>query len=152
MNIFGKRENEAAALFVLRWTARILSIGVVFLVTLFAFGNDGVTSGPIRDHEYIGLFFFPVGIILGFIIGWTHEMLGGIISTASLACFYLVYELAIMGSVPRGPWFAVFNIPGFLFLSYGLIVIWRHNDHRPHGVKSAAVWASLNRINKEGRG
>lgn len=132
MNIFGKRENEAAALFALRRTARILSIGVVFLVALFAFGNDGVASGPIRDHEYIGLFFFPVGIILGIIIGWKNELLGGVISTASLACFYLVYELAIMGRIPRGPWFVVFNIPGFLFLAYGLALILRHNDDQHH--------------------
>ena len=63
--IFGKREREDTALFLLRWTARILSLAILFLFVLFAFGDDGVTGG-ITGTEFVGLLFFPLGIAIGF--------------------------------------------------------------------------------------
>lgn len=120
--IFGKREDEDTALFFVRWTARSLSLAIILLLTLFLFGEDGITSGAgVRGYEYIGLLFFPVGVAVGFIFGWKNELLGGVISIASLACFYFVYGLALTGKMPRGVWFVIFTIPGFLFLAYGLL-------------------------------
>lgn len=120
--IFDKREDEELPLLVIRWVARIMSLAILFLLGLFAFGQDGVTSGAgIRGHEYVGFLFFPVGVAIGFLIGWKNELLGGLTSVASLTCFYLVYELAVLGQMPRGRWFVLFTLPGFLFLAYGLL-------------------------------
>jgi len=120
MNIFGKREDEALPMYLVRWTARILSLGILFLLILFMFGVDGI-NGKVTTSEWTGLAFFPIGIAVGFLIGWKYELLGGIISVTSLACFYLIYGLRITGQLPRGAWFAAFTFPGFLFLVYGLL-------------------------------
>lgn len=119
--IFGKRDDEDTALFVLRWTARLLGIAIIFLLSLFLFGEDGITLG-MTATEWTGLTFFPLGVAIGFVIGWKNELLGGLISVGSLMCFYLVFGLAMTGHLPRGVWFAMFTLPGFLFLAYGL---WR---------------------------
>ena len=122
MNIFGKREDEGIVLYLVRWIARVLSLAILFLLMLFMFGNDGVT-GSVRptSTEWAGLVFFPIGVALGFLIGWKNELLGGIISVGSLACFYLIYGLGLTGHLPGGVWFVGFTLPGFLFLAYGLL-------------------------------
>lgn len=117
--IFGKREDEEMGLFLVRWTARIMSIAIIMLLALFVFGEDGITTN-MTATEWTGIVFFPFGVVAGFIIGWKNELAGGLVSVASLACFYLVYGLAVSGKLPRGIWFAAFSIPGFLFLGYGL--------------------------------
>lgn len=121
MNIFGKREHEGMVMYFVRWTARVMSLAILFLLMLFMFETDGAT-GSVRPTatEWAGLTFFPLGTCLGFIIGWKNELLGGIVSVASLAFFYLVYGLGLTGHFPDGVWFAVFTLPGFLFLAYGL--------------------------------
>lgn len=116
--IFGKRENEDTALFLVRWTARILSLAILFVFALFVFGDDGVTTAITRT-ELVGLLFFPGGVAIGSLLGWRNELLGGLVSALSLAGFYLVFGLALTGRMPSGPYFLIFSIPGFLFLAYG---------------------------------
>lgn len=38
-------------------------------------------------------------------------------------------EVMINGSWPKGPWFAVFAIPGALFLLYGILAIVRNSEY-----------------------
>lgn len=111
---------EVTILFVLRWTARILSLATVLLLILFYLG-EGLNFGNIELREYIGLLFFPVGLVVGFAVGWHKELLGGIISSTSIAGFYLIYGVLLNGSIMQGSAFLVFAIPGFLFLLYGLV-------------------------------
>jgi hypothetical protein len=120
MNIFGKREDEEVPLCLIRWIARVTSLGILFLLVLFMFGSDGITRN-MTAAEWTGLAFFPIGVAIGFLIGWKNELLGGVISVGSLASFYFIYGLAVTGQLPRGIWFAVFTVPGFLFLAYGLL-------------------------------
>jgi hypothetical protein len=122
--MFGKRDEEDTALFILRWTARVLSIGIIFLLSLFVFGKDGITL-DMTGTEWTGVAFFPLGVAVGFLVGWKNELLGGVVSFASLACFYFVFGLVMTGRLPRGAWFAIFTLPGFLFLAYGVIRIFR---------------------------
>src|SRR5436190_6169844 len=89
---------------------------------LFAFGGHGITQ-IISSTALVGLVFFPAGVALGFMLGWMNELFGGLVSVASLACFYLVYGLALTGHVPQGAWFAIFTTPGFLFFIYGALRI-----------------------------
>jgi hypothetical protein len=127
--MFGKRDDEDAALFLIRWTARVLSLAIIFLLSLFLFGNDGITL-EMTATEWTGLAFFPLGVAVGFLIGWKNELIGGLVSVASLAGFYFVFGLAMTGRLPRGGWFAIFTLPGFLFLAYGLL---RLRVFRGHG-------------------
>jgi hypothetical protein len=132
--IFRRREDEDLAVFLVRWIARVSSVAVFVLLMLFAFGEDGVTGGVTSD-EAVGLLFFPAGVALGFLLGWKNELVGGLVSAASLACFYLVYGLAFTGHAPRGVWFAIFTTPGFLFLTYGVTRLLRSKAIRPTSMK-----------------
>lgn len=118
--MFTKRENEETALFVIRWAARLLGLMVLFLLFLFYMSEGGPTS-DVTWHELVGLIFFPVGLGLGFIVGWKHELAGGLISVLSVAGFYVIYGLLLSGSIRQGWWFLVFALPGFLYLLYGLL-------------------------------
>jgi len=69
--------------------------------------------------------FFPVGVCLGMILAWRWEGLGGRVSVASLAAFYLVRRLSSPG-FPRGFAFSALAAPGFLFL-----LCWRLTRPRP---------------------
>jgi hypothetical protein len=120
MNIFGKRDDEGLGMYLVRWIARVLSLSILFLLMLFAFGEDGVNR-QVTAVEWTGLAFFPIGVALGFLIGWKNELVGGAISVTSLVCFYLIYGIGLTGRLPRGAWFALFTLPGFLFLAYGLL-------------------------------
>lgn len=126
--MFTKRENEEMALFILRWSGRVLGLMVLFLLTLFYFTGD-VGSTEITIREYIGLLFFPVGLVIGFVVGWRNELAGGMISVLSVAAFYLVYGMLLSGSIRQGSAFMIFAIPGVLFLTYGLLIrIWFPTD------------------------
>ena len=122
--MFTKRENEETALFILRWSARVLGLMFLFLLTLFYFtGSVGLTEITVR--EYVGLLFFPVGLAIGFIVGWRNELAGGMISVLSVAAFYFLYGLVLSGSIRQGSAFLIFTIPGILFLTYGVLIrIW----------------------------
>jgi hypothetical protein len=118
--MFTQRENEETALYTLRWSGRVLSLMVLFLLALF-YLSEGIGTSEIAYREYIGLLFFPIGIMIGFVVGWRNELAGGLISVFSILCFYLVYGLLLSGSIRQGWAFLVFAVPGILFLAYGLL-------------------------------
>ena len=126
--MFTKRENEETALFILRWSGRVFGLTVLFLLALF-YLTGGVGATEITIRQYIGLLFFPVGLAIGFVVGWRNELAGGMISVLSVAAFYLVYGLLLSGSIRQGSAFLIFAVPGVLFLSYGILIrIWFHTD------------------------
>lgn len=126
--MFTKRENEETALFILRWSGRVFGLMVLFLLALF-YLTGGVGATEITIRQYIGLLFFPVGLAIGFVVGWRNELAGGMISVLSVAAFYLVYGLLLSGSTRQGSAFLIFAVPGVLFLSYGILIrIWFHTD------------------------
>ncbi len=84
----------------LRWSARILSILSVGIFLLFAIG-EGFNPFRFTAQEAILFLFFPFGVCLGMILAWRWEGLGGGITVASLAAFYLVHRLLSPG-FPRG--------------------------------------------------
>jgi hypothetical protein len=99
-----------------RWSARLLSVASTAILLMFVFGEP---LGPSRvtGRQWLAFIFFPTGIIVGFVVAWWKEGLGGGISIASLFIFYLIFVLLLGGSLARGVWFLVFAIPGFLFLA-----------------------------------
>ena len=76
---------------IVRWTARISSIVCVIVIGLFIFGgNENNEFNNI--NEMIGFSLFPVGMLVGTLLGWKWEIIGGVISVVSLAAFYAPTE------------------------------------------------------------
>jgi hypothetical protein len=113
-------EHEAEWLYGLRWFARICSVASISMILLFFFGEE-FNPSKITAKQWIGFLFFPIGIVVGMIIAWRHEGIGGTISVLSLLGFYLVYGLLLNNRLWQGGWFIVFTIPGILFFIYWLI-------------------------------
>lgn len=129
--MFSNRENESYGMFFIRWLARILSLAFSFLLILF-FLSEGIRLSDIAALELIGLLFFPIGLFIGFVISWQNELTGGIVSVLSTLSFYIGYGLLTTG-IPDSFAFAVFTVPGLLFLLYGVIdrvILHHHGNHK----------------------
>lgn len=98
-----------------RWFARATSIFSIGLLLLFLIG-EGSRPRAVAGREWIGLLFFPFGVVVGMLVAWKREALGGLLSIGSLACFYVVYGLVLSGRLPGGWAFAAFTSPALLFL------------------------------------
>jgi hypothetical protein len=106
--------NQPVSLRALRWSARVLSILVVGIVLLAAAG-EGLNLSHFTGRELVLFLFFPFGVCLGMALAWRWEGLGGGVTLASLAAFYLVDRLT-SSSFPRGFALVALAAPGFLFL------------------------------------
>jgi hypothetical protein len=99
--------------------ARVGSVAsIILLITLFR--NDILNPSDISPTEWVGLLFFPLGVVTGMAIAWWKEGAGSVITVASLVGLYLVYGYLLRNHV--GGWvFIVFAAPGFLFLLHWLL-------------------------------
>jgi len=114
----------------LRWAARLLSVASIGVLALFVVG-DPPLPGRVAGREWIGLAFFPLGVVVGMVVAWRHEGIGAAIGLLSLACFYSVYGVGLRGSGALGWWFVIFSAPCFVFLLAWLAVrAW--DDHGRH--------------------
>jgi hypothetical protein len=125
--------NRAVSLRVLRWSARVLSLFAVGIVLSFVFG-EGLNVSKLTARELALVVFFPFGVGLGMVVAWRWEGLGGGITVASLAAFYIVHYL-FSSIFPGGFAFIALASPGFLFL---LCWLWarlttRHDIAAPNG-------------------
>jgi hypothetical protein len=73
---------------------------------------------PIRPEEVPLFLAFPVGVGLGMLLGWWRPAIGGALTVLSLVAFYAL-ETWRSGTLPTGPWFLIFALPGLLFLIVG---------------------------------
>lgn len=108
------------------WLARVLSAMSIGIVLMFAFGEPGTPT--VRD--WLLLAFFPIGMVLGLLLGWWQELLGGLITVGSLMVFYGLMWM-YSGHLPPGPYFAMLGSPGVLFVIVGLLA--RANRHERTG-------------------
>jgi len=99
--------------------ARVGSIASITLLLLL-FQAEAFHPSEIAPREWIGLVFFPIGVIVGMVIAWWKEGLGAAITLASLLGFYLVYGYLLRYHI-AGWAFIVFASPGFLFLLHRLL-------------------------------
>jgi hypothetical protein len=99
--------------------ARLLSLVSVAVFVLFFLG-EGIDTARMTWKNWLGLLFFPVGVSVGMLVGWRRAELGGWITFASLALFYLVFGWLLTHEIPTGWGFIVFSIPGLMFLAVGL--------------------------------
>lgn len=75
--------------------------------------------------ESVGLAFFPIGVMLGMIIGFRYPIYGGCVTLVSLIAFYS-WHVVVAEALPSGPFFALFGLPGLMFLAVG----WLSNRQR----------------------
>ena len=113
-----QHQRTSVPAFSLRWLARGTSAVSIALILLFFIG---FRPSQVVPREWIGLMFFPFGVILGMLISWRRELEGSLLSLASLGGFYLVYGVALTGRLPGGWAFLVFTAPAFLFLASWLV-------------------------------
>ncbi len=119
---------------VFRALARISSLVSIGLVSLLFVGEllvPGAAVAP-TPAEWVGLGLFPVSVCIGMIVGWRREGWGGALTAASFVAFY-VWNRAVRGSWPRGPYFALVAAPRALFL-----LAWALAPHRRRAVRPAA--------------
>lgn len=99
----------------LRWLARLLSAMSIGIILMFAFGEPGAPSA----REWLMLAFFPIGMVVGLMVGWWRELMGGLITIGSLSVFYGLMMMHTQ-RFPPGPYFAILASPGMLFVIVGL--------------------------------
>ena len=104
-----------------RWLARVSSLGSIALLVAFAFGG---AEKPPALADVPQLLFFPIGVCLGMLVAWRRECLGALVSLLSLSMFYVVCVIRT-GTLPVGPFFLLFTSPAFLFLAAGLLALGR---------------------------
>lgn len=113
-----RHENPNRFTSLMRWLARLGSLVSVVLLLLFLIGEPP-SPGQLTFAEWMGLFFFPFGVMVGMLLGWRRETLGGAVTLLSLLGFYMVMY-SERGQFPGGLWFALFALPGLIFLACGL--------------------------------
>ena len=84
------------------------------------FAGEGLHPSRITTSEWVGLLFFPIGVMIGMVIAWWKEGVGSLVTVGSLLAFYVVYGYLMRNHL--GGWaFIVFASPGFLFLLHWLL-------------------------------
>ena len=98
---------------ILRWMARIWSIPsiVALLLPYFMEGLYWLQAASLREVVGHVCFF---AILVGLILAWFREGLGGALTAAGFIIFYATWWAT--GDLPHGPFLALIAAPGFLFL------------------------------------
>ena len=127
--MFSKRTDWGVPLAVIELLARVGSIAsITLLVMLFA--GEGLDPSHVTAKQWVGLFFFPIGIVIGMMIAWWKEGVGAAITLGSLLALYFVYGYLMRYHI--GGWaFIVFASPGFLFLLHWFLQRTAHPLHEP---------------------
>lgn len=98
---------------VLRWVARIWSIASVGLLCVFLLGE-----GP--PPLTVKTMMFPFGVMLGLILAWWFESIGGLLAIVSVLLFYVLEYLG-QGRFPKGYVFILIAAPSVIFLYCGFL-------------------------------
>ena len=117
--MFNNRINLAAPLSVIEVAARIGSVASITLIVML-FVGEVFNPSTITHNEWLGLVFFPIGVVIGMALAWWREGLGAAISVGSFVAFYLVWGY-LLGNHIGGWAFLTFASPGFLFLLHWLL-------------------------------
>ena len=103
----------------LQWLAAGLSLVSVFILLMFLIG-EGFNPASVRPSEWAMMIFFPFGVIIGMVVAWWRECLGGMITIAGLMAFYTAH-FGFSGGFPRGWAFVMFALPSFMFLVHWML-------------------------------
>ena len=95
------------------WLARIWFIASVGLLCAFLVG-EGLPPLTVKS------LLFPFGVMLGLVLAWRFERIGGLIGTASMLLFYALEYLG-HGRFPGGYAFMLVSAPSVIFLCCGYL-------------------------------
>lgn len=113
-------KKKDKSLMLLLWLARItatISAGfLLFMVLGHLFGNEPHGNPP-TTGEMVALAFFPTGLILGLLLGWKWEGLGGAVVIGSMLCFHIAMFI-MHGTVEFYGLIDALAVPGLLYLLY----------------------------------
>jgi hypothetical protein len=102
-----------------RGAARITSLLLFGMVVVIVIGHGGPPN-IFSQPPSVQLEFVALGLmLLGFVVGWMREGLGGLLVLLGLAAFNAV-ELVVNGRPALGA-FPLFAVPGVLFLVSALL-------------------------------
>jgi len=117
--MYSERINLNFPLALIEFLARVGSVISITLLLLL-FQGEAFHPSEVAPREWLGLLFFPVGVVIGLIVAWWKEGLGVSLTLGSLLAFYVVYGYLL--NYHLGGWaFLVFASPAFLFLLHWLL-------------------------------
>jgi len=102
---------------VVRWMARIASLGLLAFLALFIFG--GRETGIPTGTQVISFFLFPIGLTAGTLWAWRDEVRGGGVALVSLAAFHL-WAAVVHGRLWQGPFVLILGLPALVLLLCGI--------------------------------
>ncbi len=105
--------NERHILPVLRWIARILGTAILVLILAFAVG-EGLPSPLAQPLDVNLLFAAMLTMMVGQILAWKWEKIGGLLILGGFALFAIVNH-GIKLNLVFGPWL----LTGLLYLGCG---------------------------------
>ena len=117
--MFGNKIDWGFPLAIVELLARVGSIASITLLVMLFIG-EGFHPSSVTPKQWVGLFFFPLGVMMGMVIAWWKEGVGAAITLGSLLAFYLVYGFLMRYHI-AGWVFIIFASPGFLFLAHWLL-------------------------------
>ncbi len=123
---------KSGTITVIRWIARIWGgLGGLFLLFMVLGHLFGKSEGTPSAGEWISLFFFPFGVMVGLFLAYKWEGLGGIIALVSIIFFHITMQL-VHGNPDFVPFIDGIAAPGVLY-----IICWFSS--REQGEKQEAV-------------
>jgi hypothetical protein len=125
--MFAPRQNESGFMFAVRWTARLLSAISIGALLLIMF-SGGTSLSPATWKEVGLLLLFPLGLLIGLVLGWQEERKGGALALLSVASFYLAYGLLLQRPFTEVSWVLLFLAPGLTQLFYGVLRTFPHSN------------------------
>jgi hypothetical protein len=117
--MYNHRSDLRVPLAIIELLARAGSIASITLLILIFWG-EAFRPSEISATEWVGLVFFPLGVVIGLVIAWWKEGVGSAVTVGSLVSFYIVYGYLLRNHI-GGLWFIAFASPGFLFLAHWLL-------------------------------
>jgi len=93
-----------------RWIARISSIPIIIFLLMFL--GEGFEPAKVKPIEWLMLIFGPFGLMLGMLLGWWKDGLGGAVVILSLFASLIVGDYSGSGA----GYMLICASPGFLFL------------------------------------
>jgi hypothetical protein len=115
----------APLLRLIHWSARVTSLLLLGLVIVIVIGHGGPPN-VLGQPTAVQLELASMGLmLLGLLLGWVREGLGGLLVILGLAAFNIV-ELAVNGRPALGA-FPLFAVPAVLFLLSALLR-WRNKQ------------------------
>ena len=99
---------------VVRWTARALGTFIAGMLLLFMIGEH-YNPFTMRPFDAVHTMFMPVAVLVGLLLAWRWELLGGAVATGGMIGWYALL-FARSGQLGAGWAPLLITLPGLLFI------------------------------------